>query len=132
VPNSLQPRLDPDRNELKMSQKRLRNGWKTAMERLRNGWTVVFHQPRMLGNGLDHGVGLGVKTRSRPGTRCSAGNAFPADPADPFFVRQSTLDTAMVTFHGTRCSFPGRVWRSARGRYWNMIFVPNNGPPPNH
>jgi hypothetical protein len=30
------------------------------MKRLRNGWTVIFHQPRMLGNGLDHEVGLGV------------------------------------------------------------------------
>ena len=31
-----------------------------TLRRLRDGWTVTFHQPRMLGNGLDHGVGLGV------------------------------------------------------------------------
>ena len=28
----------------------------TAMKWLRNGWNFIFHQPRMLGNGLDHGV----------------------------------------------------------------------------
>ena len=57
--------------------------------------------------------------------------AFPANPTDPFFVDQFTPNTAMVTFNSTmRCSFPGRVWKSAKGEYWNMVCVPNNGPAP--
>jgi hypothetical protein len=51
-------RLGPERAE--MAQKRLRNGSGTAMKRLRDGWSVIFHHPQILGNGLDHEVGLGV------------------------------------------------------------------------
>ena len=48
--------LERAENGSETAQERL----KTAMKRLRNGWTVIFHQPRMIGNDLDHGVELGV------------------------------------------------------------------------
>eukprot|EP00937_MAST-01D_sp_MAST-1D-sp2_P006943 g6943.t1 len=34
-----------------------------------------------------------------------------------------------VRFDGVPCSFPGRVWRSSRGAYWNMVCAyDGNGP----
>ena len=62
---ALYTRAVPIRAELaaasaRLGSERAENGSEMAQERLRNGWTAIFHQPPMLGNGLEHGLRLGV------------------------------------------------------------------------
>ena len=49
--------------------------------------------------------------------------AVPADPTDPFLTNWLNRGPAgsHVTFSGIECQFPGRVWKSTRGKYWNML-----------
>jgi hypothetical protein len=49
--------------------------------------------------------------------------AVPADPADPFLTNWVNRGQpgSHVTFSGIECQYPGRVWKSKRGEYWNML-----------
>lgn len=47
--------------------------------------------------------------------------ATPADPSDPYLRHWVKTPNGPVTFDGTPCSFPGRVWKSKKGNYWNML-----------
>ena len=49
--------------------------------------------------------------------------AVPADPDDPYlanWVNGGGGAAGHVTFEGIECQFPGRVWKSEAGPYWNM------------
>ena len=46
--------------------------------------------------------------------------ATPADPTDALLRDWIKTDGGPMTFEGTPCSFPGRVWRSKVGAYYNM------------
>merc|ERR1712072_427174 len=47
--------------------------------------------------------------------------ALPADPTDPYLRKWVKTPNGPVKFDGTPCSFPGRVWKSKAGNYWNML-----------
>ena len=47
--------------------------------------------------------------------------ATPADPSDPLLREWLKTQPGPVVFDGVPCSFPGRVWKSQVGDYWNMI-----------
>ena len=47
--------------------------------------------------------------------------ALPKDPSDPMLRDWEKVAPGPVTFDGTPCSFPGHVWKSSKGDYWNMI-----------
>jgi hypothetical protein len=51
--------------------------------------------------------------------------AVPADPSDPHLIRWRKAPRNVSFVNGTTpsepCSFPGKVWRSKRGAYWNML-----------
>jgi hypothetical protein len=57
--------------------------------------------------------------------------ALPADVAtDPFLTNWVKTQPGPVTFEGTPCSFPGRVWKSKVGDYWNMLCAFGGDPGP--
>ena len=58
-------------------------------------------------------VGLGDAARVEPAT--------PADPSDPLLREWVKTQPGPVVFDGVPCSFPGRVWKSQVGAYWNML-----------
>ena len=41
--------------------------------------------------------------------------------SDPFLTNWQKTQPGPVSFEGTPCSFPGRVWKSKVGDYWNML-----------
>lgn len=41
--------------------------------------------------------------------------------ADPYLTDWIKTQPGPVKFTGTPCSFPGRVWKSKVGNYWNML-----------
>ena len=41
--------------------------------------------------------------------------------ADPYLTDWIKTQPGPVKFIGTPCSFPGRVWKSKVGNYWNML-----------
>lgn len=47
--------------------------------------------------------------------------ALPKDPTDPMLRDWVKQTPGPVSFEGKPCSFPGTVWKSAQGEYWNMI-----------
>jgi sucrose-6-phosphate hydrolase SacC (GH32 family) len=48
--------------------------------------------------------------------------AVPTDTQDPYLTDWVNRDQPRhVTFDGIECQFPGRVWRSKVGAYWNML-----------
>jgi hypothetical protein len=50
--------------------------------------------------------------------------ARPADPDDPYltnWIKGAPGNPGPATFNGIPCSFPGRVWKSKVGAYWNMV-----------
>ena len=48
--------------------------------------------------------------------------AVPANPADPYLADWvNSGQPGHVTFDGIECQFPGRVWKSSIGPYWNML-----------
>lgn len=52
----------------------------------------------------------------------------PADPESPFLLDWLTDKSDILVFdHGPPCSFPGRVWKSKAGEYYNMICAYNAG-----
>jgi hypothetical protein len=55
--------------------------------------------------------------------------AFPADPNDPHLIhwRKALRNVSFVngTTPSEPCSFPGKVWRSTVGPYWNMLCSPH-------
>ena len=58
------------------------------------------------------------------GVNVSVELAVPADPDDPFlanWVNGGGEAAGHVTFEGIECQFPGRVWKSEAGPYWNML-----------
>ena len=55
--------------------------------------------------------------------------ALPADVAsDPYLTNWLKTQPGPVTFDGTPCSFPGRVWKSKVGNYW----CARSPPAPSH
>eukprot|EP00035_Acanthoeca_spectabilis_P009324 m.165748 g.165748 ORF g.165748 m.165748 type:complete len:600 (-) comp14685_c0_seq3:70-1869(-) len=50
--------------------------------------------------------------------------AVPADPSSPHLL-DWVVGPSNVSFDGEPCSFPGKVWRSTRGNYWNMLCSPH-------
>jgi hypothetical protein len=67
------------------------------------------------------GLRLGDAPRVEPAT--------PADPTDPLLREWVKTQPGPVTFEGIPCSFPGRVWKSKVGNYWNMLCSYDVGPP---
>ena len=64
----------------------------------------------------------GVAGRAGVGDAPRVEIALPADVAtDPFLTNWVKTQPGPVTFEGTPCSFPGRVWKSKVGDYWNML-----------
>merc|ERR1712194_341446 len=55
--------------------------------------------------------------------------ATPKDPSDPMLREWVKTQPGPVKFEGTPCSFPGRVWKSKVGNYWNMLCALNGGAP---
>eukprot|EP01052_Picozoa_sp_SAG31_P023377 SAG31_NODE_1923_length_6914_cov_3.243580_7_plen_609_part_00 len=48
--------------------------------------------------------------------------AWPADPHDAYLANWSKSRSGPVSFgKSVPCSFPGRIWKSKRGGYWNML-----------
>ena len=48
--------------------------------------------------------------------------AVPDDAQDPYLKNwRNRGQPNHVTFDGIECQFPGRVWKSKVGRYWNML-----------
>ena len=48
--------------------------------------------------------------------------ALPATGAtDPYLTQWVRPKGNPIAFNGTPCSFPGRVWKSSNGDYWNML-----------
>ena len=81
---------------------------------------VIMYGPdcsKPLKPGGSLGVGSGDAPRVEPAT--------PGDPSDPYLRSWIKTPGGPVTFTGTPCSFPGRVWKSknklAGKPYWNMI-----------
>ena len=74
--------------------------------------------------GLRHGrgrVGLGDAPRVEV--------ALPADPSDPTLRTWVKQMPGPVRFDGAPCSFPGHVWKSENGKYWNMVCAYNGVHP---
>ena len=55
--------------------------------------------------------------------------ATPKDPADPYLRDWVKTPNGPVVFDGVPCSFPGRVWKSKVGEYWNMVCAYNGAHP---
>eukprot|EP01052_Picozoa_sp_SAG31_P052145 SAG31_NODE_12733_length_920_cov_2.294762_1_plen_300_part_10 len=56
--------------------------------------------------------------------------ALPADVgSDAYLTNWVKTQPGPVTFDGTPCSFPGRVWKSKKGSYWNMLCALNGATP---
>ena len=55
--------------------------------------------------------------------------AVPADPTDPHLIKWNKATRNVSFVNGTAasepCSFPGKVWRSTVGAYWNMLCSPH-------
>ena len=68
-------------------------------------------------------VDTGLRTRSRTGVGDAprVEVALPQDANDPYLTTWEKTQPGPVVFEGTPCSFPGRVWRSKIGPYWNML-----------
>ena len=47
--------------------------------------------------------------------------AIPKDPSDPYLREWIKTEPGPVKFDGVPCSFPGRVWKSKVGNYFNMV-----------
>ena len=48
--------------------------------------------------------------------------AVPADTDDPYLTNwKNRGQPGHVTFEGIECQFPGRVWKSRVGPYWNLL-----------
>jgi len=56
------------------------------------------------------------------------GQARPADVTDPYMV-EWVFGPRNASFEGFPCSFPGKVWRSEVGPYWNMVCALNGVTP---
>jgi hypothetical protein len=52
---------------------------------------------------------------------------LPVDPehSDPYLSRWVKTQPGPVKFDGIPCSFPGRVWKSKNGNYWNQLCAVN-------
>jgi hypothetical protein len=56
--------------------------------------------------------------------------ALPADPDDVYLSKWVKNQTGSVRWEGsTPCSFPGRVWKSRKGNYWNQVCAFNGSSP---
>lgn len=58
--------------------------------------------------------------------------ALPVDPAgDPYLANWVKTTPGPVTWQGGSlpCSFPGRVWKSKSGKYWNQVCALNGSHP---
>lgn len=55
--------------------------------------------------------------------------ATPKDPNDPNLAEWVKSQPGPVKFEDTPCSFPGRVWKSKVGNYWNMLCALNGQAP---
>lgn len=55
--------------------------------------------------------------------------ALPADPSDPMLRTWVKQMPGPVRFDGAPCSFPGHVWKSENGEYWNMVCAYNGAHP---
>ena len=55
--------------------------------------------------------------------------AMPADPTDSYLREWVKTPNGPVKFDGAPCSFPGRVWKSKKGNYWNMLCALNGKAP---
>ena len=56
--------------------------------------------------------------------------ALPADPDDVYLSKWVKNQTGSVIWGGgTPCSFPGRVWKSRKGNYWNQVCAFNGSFP---
>ena len=69
----------------------------------------------------------GRRVREAAGGRGRVGDAprlevaLPADPSDPALSTWAKLQPGPARFSGAPCAFPGRVWRSKVGPYYNML-----------
>lgn len=50
--------------------------------------------------------------------------ARPADPTSPHLI-EWVKGNDQVKFDGEPCSFPGKIWKSEVGDYWNMLLLPS-------
>ena len=83
----------------------------------------------MYGPACGKPVATAADADSRLGARSGAGVgdaprvevALPQDATDPYLTTWVKTQPGPVVFDGTPCSFPGRVWKSKVGPYWNML-----------
>ena len=82
---------------------------------------IIMYGPdcgKPIPDGGSGSAGLGAKVGDAPRVEI----AKPADVSgDPFLTNWVKTQPGPVTFEGTPCSFPGRVWKSKVGNYWNML-----------
>eukprot|EP01046_Picozoa_sp_COSAG06_P024278 COSAG06_NODE_1971_length_7939_cov_87.132908_5_plen_278_part_00 len=72
-------------------------------------------------------LGASSKTMDTPHVEI----ALPAKPGeDKYLTAWVKTQPGPVTFQGSPCSFPGRVWKSKVGDYWNMLCAYGGDPGP--
>ena len=82
------------------------------------GWDQPTPEQKQLMLGGSGSTGLGARVGDAPRVEI----AKPADVSgDPFLTNWVKTQSGPVNFDGTPCSFPGRVWKSKVGNYWNML-----------
>jgi hypothetical protein len=64
-----------------------------------------------------NGYTSGLRSTDAP----RVGTARAAVPVSPYLFDFVKPKQEAVTFQGIPCSFPGRVWKSKRGPYWNLL-----------
>ena len=80
---------------------------------------VIVPPPNSSGRG-DSATGAALRSTDAPRINV----ARPADPDDPYltnWIKGAPGNPGPATFNGIPCSFPGRVWKSKVGAYWNMV-----------
>ena len=90
---------------------------------------IIMYGPdcgKPIPDGGSGSAGLGAKVGDAPRVEI----AKPADVSgDPFLTNWVKTQPGPVSFDGTPCSFPGRVWKSKVGNYWNMLCALDGNSP---
>jgi hypothetical protein len=75
----------------------------------------------------DEELASGAAARTRDFPRVAT--ALPSDPSDPHLLQWSKGPRNVSFVNGSApsepCSFPGKVWKSTVGSYWNMLCSPH-------
>ena len=80
------------------------------------------------GRDLPPGEG-GLRAGAKSGDAARIEVCLPKEPESPYVTDWIKTQPGPVHFEGTPCSFPGRVWKSKVGNYWNMLCALNGGAP---